>query len=149
MAGVGPAPKDPSKRRRRNAETKSSSSVSSDGRTRGPQLPKGILPDGEAWHPRTRAWWQTWRKSAQAQTFTSTDWDFLLDTALMHHKMWAGGRWDFAAELRLRVAKFGATFEDRLRLRMEVDQPGPKLASVSKPEASVTDISSRRKRLTS
>ncbi|HTI28265.1 MAG TPA: hypothetical protein VL652_45200, partial [Kutzneria sp.] len=66
------------------------------------------------------AWWDTWRRSPQAQTFTETDWDFLLDTALMHHTMWLKGRWEFASELRLRAAKFGATPEDRARLRMQV-----------------------------
>jgi hypothetical protein len=38
------------------------------------------------------AWWDTWRRSAQAQEFTDTDWDFLLDTALMHHTMWGKAR---------------------------------------------------------
>jgi hypothetical protein len=98
--------------------------VASDDELRGPELPNDAL-DGE-WHPRTVAWWNTWRKSAQAQTFTDTDWDFLLDTALMHHTMWSAGRWEFASELRLRAAKFGATPEDRLRLRMQVTGPEEK-----------------------
>lgn len=59
-----------------------------------------------------------WAESAQADTFTATDWSFLLDTALMHHAMWSKGQWTLAAEVRLRVAKFGATPEDRARLRM-------------------------------
>lgn len=59
-----------------------------------------------------------WRRSAQAETFTETDWSFLLDTALMHHAMWSKGQWTLAAEVRLRVAKYGATPEDRARLRM-------------------------------
>ncbi|HIY94956.1 MAG TPA: hypothetical protein H9821_04735 [Candidatus Rothia avicola] len=48
------------------------------------------------------------------------DWDYLLDTALIHHNMWKNGRWDFASEVRLRVAKFGATPDDRNRLRAEI-----------------------------
>jgi hypothetical protein len=147
MAGHGPAPKDPAKRRRRNAEPKPLDTLASDGRTRGPALPEGVLPDGEEWHERTRAWWATWRKSAQAQAFTPTDWDFLLDTALMHHTMWSKQRWEFAAELRLRAGKFGATPEDRLRLRMQID-PQPKApARRAEGDGSVTDISSRRSRL--
>jgi hypothetical protein len=78
----------------------------------------GDLPEGVDWHPRTRAWWEMWRRSAQADTFTESDWSFLLDTALMHHAMWSKGQWTLAAEVRLRVAKFGATPEDRARLRM-------------------------------
>jgi hypothetical protein len=76
------------------------------------------LPEDIDWHPRTVAWWNMWRRSAQADTFTESDWSFLLDTALMHHAMWSKGQWTLAAEVRLRVAKFGATPEDRARLRM-------------------------------
>lgn len=149
MAGKGPAPKDPSTRRRKNADPKPTDQLANDGRTRGPQLPKGVLPDAEDWHERTKLWWATWRKSPQAQLFTATDWDFLLDTALMHHVMWSKGRWEFAAEIRLRVGKFGATGEDRLRLRMEIDQPGRAKSSPAKAasDATVTDIRSRRGKL--
>jgi hypothetical protein len=130
MAGRGPAPKDPSVRRRRNADPAPTVEVSVDGEQRGPNLPIDVLPNHEQWHPRTREWWRTWRESPQAQTFTATDWDFLIDTALMHHTMWSQGRWEFASELRLRAAKFGATPEDRLRLRMKVTDPDP----AGKPE---------------
>ena len=145
MAGRGPAPKDAATRRRRNKDTVARITITADNRRRGPRLPKDVLGDGEEWHPRTVAWWDTWRKSPQSQVFIGTDWDFLLDTALMHHTMWSKGRWEFAAELRLRAAKFGATPEDRMRLRMSIEAPekGPKTP------ATVTAITSRRKRLLS
>jgi hypothetical protein len=137
VAGHGNTiPKDPATRRRRNADTVPTTAVSADDSLRGPDLPLGVLPDGEDWHPRTKAWWWTWRRSPQAQTFTATDWDFLIDTALMHHTMWLKGRWEFASELRLRAAKFGATPEDRARLRMQVtqpDQPAEPAAQGEKP----------------
>jgi hypothetical protein len=107
--------------------------VASDDELRGPDLPIDVLPDREQWHPRTRDWWRTWRRSAQAQTFTATDWDFLIDTALMHHTMWSRGRWEFAGELRLRAAKFGATPEDRQRLRMQVAPSAGASAEQQKP----------------
>lgn len=147
VAGRGFAPtKDPSKLRKPSkAAAQPKTKVSTDGRMRGPALPKGVTPDGEPWHTRTVAWWVTWRKSPQALIFIDTDWDFLLDTALMHHMMWSKGRWDFAAELRLRVSKFGATIEDRNRLRLDIETP-PKRATAA-AGGNVTDISSRRKRL--
>lgn len=129
MAGRGPAPKDPAKRRRRNTPTVPTTVVTPDDVLRGPEL-----PDGQEWPERTRAWWHTWRCSAQAQTMTDTDWDFLLDTALLHAAMWLGNG-AVAAELRLRVAKFGATPEDRARLRIQVsdDVPAaPKKAAASR-----------------
>lgn len=126
MAGRGPAPKDASERRRRNADTVSTVVVEADGEFHGPEL-----PDGFEWPEATRKWWDTWRKSAQAQTFTETDWSFLVDTAVLHAEFWLGNR-ALAAELRLRAAKFGATPEDRARLRLEVGTPPASTASPAK-----------------
>lgn len=121
MGGRGPAPKDPEKRRRKTDRIPSTV-VTADGILRGPEL-----PEGEDWPEATRLWWETWRQSAQAQAFTATDWSFLLDTAVLHAQLW-NGHMTAAAELRLRVAKFGATPEDRARLRMQITDPeDPKL----------------------
>jgi hypothetical protein len=115
----GPAPKDPEKRRRRNIDPIPTTVLvdDPDGEIRGPELPGGI-----DWPVVTLAWWETWRRSPQAQAFTETDWDFMVDTALLHARFWAGDE-KVAGELRLRVAKFGATPEDRLRLRMQIGDP--------------------------
>ena len=75
---------------------------------------------------------------------TDTDWDFLLDTALMHHTMWAKARWEFAAELRLRAAKFGATPEDRMRLRLTVQTPGEQ---PKEQAGSPAEVTARRRNL--
>lgn len=70
------------------------------------------------WPTMTRRWWKMWGESPLSAEYTETDWSFLLDTAYLHALYWKG---DFrqAAELRLRVAKFGATPEDRARLRIQ------------------------------
>lgn len=70
------------------------------------------------WPPATRRWWDTWGSEPMAKDFTATDWDFLLDTALLHAKVWGRGALNLLPELRLRVAKMGATSEDRARLRI-------------------------------
>ena len=76
------------------------------------------------WHPKTREWWDMWRKHELAPVMEPSDWEFLEDTALLHHGVWNGGRVSIAqqtnalAEIRQRVAKFGATLEDRLKLRI-------------------------------
>ena len=59
-----------------------------------------------------------WGESPLSADYTQTDWDFLLDTALIHARFWMGNL-SLAGELRLRVAKFGATPEDRARLRIQ------------------------------
>lgn len=116
MAGRGPAPKDPSQRRRQN-KPEQFDVITPDGKVHGPDL-----PDTHDWPEATLAWWKTWRTSAMAPKFTDTDWSFLLDTAVLHADFWLGNR-ALAGELRLRVAKFGATVEDRARLKVEIGDP--------------------------
>lgn len=114
-------PKDPAQRIRRNADTIPTTVLTDEGPNAplaGPPLPGRA----DQWPEQTQRWWWTWRRSPQAKTFTPTDWDFMIDTALLHARLW-GGDSRVAAELRLRVAKFGATLEDRLRLRMQVTGP--------------------------
>ena len=136
MAGRGAPPKAtltrPNDQARRDAQV---TKVASDGAVRGPEL-----PDGD-WHPRTVAWWQTWRTSPMSQTFTDTDWDTLLDTALLHTQMW-NGNMSVAAELRLRTAKWGATVEDRMRLKLQVESE-----AAQAKEAAPIMATDRRQRL--
>lgn len=127
MAGRGPAPKPAARRARRNADPAPAQSL----RLVRESAPD--LPDDVEWHARTRDWWATWARSELAKDFTASDWSFLLDTALMHHAMWSKGQWTLAAEVRLRVAKFGATPEDRARLRIvfaDADEKDAKRADV-------------------
>lgn len=147
MAGRGPAPKNPAARRRRNPQPIQTQVVEEDGEVRGPELPEEF-----EWPDATKRWWDTWRASPQASTFTTTDWDFLLDTALLHAAYWSGES-SVAAELRLRVAKFGATPEDRARLRLQVGDAA-KAAAAAVPSTKgkrlppgVTRLEDRRKRL--
>lgn len=137
MAGRGPAPKDPDARRRRNS-TEPLQVVAPDDETRGPEL-----PDTHEWPAPTLAWWETWRRSPQAQTFTDTDWSFLIDTAVLHAEFWLGDR-SVAAELRLRAAKFGATPEDRARLKIAVGEPA---AGKAAPKLQTKSTQDRRQRL--
>ncbi|DAZ90140.1 Bacteriophage protein [Mycobacteroides abscessus subsp. bolletii] len=126
MAGVGPPPKDPNKRARRNAGPTPLRIIPATP-VEQPPLPEfdlEVTVDGEIkaqrfkWPPRTVEWWQMWKDSPLSTEFTSTDWSELLDTAVLHARYWSGDV-KVAAELRLRVAKFGATPEDRARLRIQ------------------------------
>ena len=162
MAGRGSPPNE---RRSRDRDNVTREIIKSDGRLGGFPLPDDVLPliaekdrdpdywDGEAqreeWHPQTVRWWQNWRESPQAaKMLTAPDWDYLLDTALLHHQMWVSGgkNSERAAEIRLRVAAFGATIADRLRLRLEVEVPEE--YPVGNPaNSNVTNLEDRRKRL--
>jgi hypothetical protein len=76
------------------------------------------------WHPKTRDWWDSWRRHELAPVMEESDWEFLQDTAFLHHRAYTD-RTSIAqvtaamAEIRQRVSKFGATFEDRLKLRIK------------------------------
>lgn len=119
MAGQGPAPKDPRRRARANADPIPTTLLRSESADQPPlpRPPKWLV----AWPAQTRRWWAVWAASPQAEHFSSTDWDFLLDTALLHATVWQGEVKQLP-ELRLRVAKLGATMEDRARLRMQFAQ---------------------------
>lgn len=127
MAGRGPAPKSPARRARRNKDAQSLTRIRFE-----PGVQPG-LPDAVEWPEITRQWWAMWAESPLSDTFGVTDWDFLLDTALLHRAAWSGDL-SVMGELRLRVSKFGATPEDRARLRIQFadadekdpqDQKGP------------------------
>ena len=136
MAGPGRAPQEHLSRERDQARREAAIvKVTDDGVLRGKPLPKET-----PWHPRTVAWWATWRRSPLAQTFTDSDWDFLLDTALLHSEMW-NGETKLAAEIRLRVSAFGSTPEARLRLKLKIDD------DVSVIAQTVNMDDERRKRL--
>ena len=117
----GPVPKHPDERARRNRPTEMR--VITAEPVAQPELPTfEIEVDDEltefVWPARTQQWWQMWGDSPLSAEFTSTDWSELMDTALLHARFWKSGSTGVAAELRLRVAKFGATPEDRARLKI-------------------------------
>lgn len=147
MAGRGPAPKGKRARERDQPDVETLEDV---GESYGPDLPEGVLPDGESWHPQTVKFWESLRRFPLLKDEPEIGWQFLVDTALMHHTMWTKGRWEFASELRLRVAKYGATPEDRMRLKIKVETPsgGPASGKPKGEPDKVTSINSRRGRLT-
>lgn len=117
MAGRGPRPKDSSKRARSNSDSGIQGATIRFVRGEQPELPE--LPGGFEWCEPTRNWWRMWKESALSDHFMATDWSFLADTATLHQNVWGFGDISSLPELRIRVAKFGATMEDRARLRIQ------------------------------
>lgn len=133
MAGRGPAPKDPSTRARSNSDPVPGRKVVAPP-VKQPRLPTFKVSNPLSgrqvtfvWPAQTKAWWKMWGDSPLSADFTETDWSFLMDTAILHAAFWRGDV-KAAAELRLRVAKFGATPEDRARLRIST-APTPEAAA--------------------
>lgn len=129
MAGIGPAPKDPSKRARRNKDVVALRVVEVQA-VEQPELPAFtvmVTIDGEMvtqefeWPAMTRDWWAMLAHHPLAPEFIETDWAYLMETARLHAEFWTG-KMSLAAELRLREAKYGFTPEDRARLRIQFAQ---------------------------
>lgn len=125
MAGRGPAPKDPDRRARRNRDSNPLKVIVADPVAQ-PDLPTVMVTeDGTLvefrWPAVTEEWWRMWGASPLSAEFSASDWSFLADTARLHAQFWSGDL-KVAGELRLRVAKFGATPEDRARLRITFAQ---------------------------
>lgn len=83
-----------------------------------PDLPP-MAPMDVPWCSQTRSWWKMWKDSPLSTDFTDNDWSELMDAAILHNRLWTFGDLKSAAELRLRVSKFGATPEDRAKLRIQ------------------------------
>lgn len=142
MALTGPAPKQT--KRRQNPDTFAWVSVANEPFTGpSPELP----PEWEC-SEATLAWWETVRRMPHCALWSDSDWQFALDTAIIHARF-SESPLANAPELRLRSAKLGMTYEDRLKLRIRYvsdDEPAAK----AEPSAKVSDLASkRRKRLTS
>lgn len=115
MAGRGPAPKESDRlaSRSRKKQRVGELRVVEIEPTEQPPLPENV-----EWHPLTHDWWAMWGESPLSDDFTDTDWSELMQAAILHTRLWSGNT-SVAAELRLRVAKYGATPEDRARLRIQ------------------------------
>lgn len=140
MAGRGPAPlaqrqRDRDTRRRASAVVQ----LVADGELRGPDFPVAIVPEP---HPATVEWWDTWRRAPQAQLFLPTDWETLKRAARLQDAVMTSPKVSAAAlsELRLVEERLGATYADRLRVRIRVDTE-PELAPVT--ELRPNDIAAR------
>lgn len=77
-----------------------------------------VVKEDFIWPDITRRWWQAWADSPLTQDFTEVEWYTLLEAAMLHARFWTGDT-KVAGELRQRVSKFGATAEDRAKLRIQ------------------------------
>lgn len=96
-----------------------------DGTLIGPEL-----PETREWSQQTRDWYDMWRRHEMAPFLEPSDWSHIHDTAVLYDAFWTGelpGSSMIAgsAEIRRRCASFGATVEDRLKLRIKFVEKEP------------------------
>lgn len=114
MAGKGPPPKQNALRRNKDPYTHELS----DGPSEGRELPKGLGITSAG----AKRFWKTWAESPQSQHFLETDWAELEITTKLVDVFYREDP-KLAGEIRQRVTKWGATVEDRARLRMTFEKP--------------------------
>lgn len=118
--GTMHAQKDAATRRRRNAPTHQETTLTRDGKVRGPELE--ALTGRDDWPVGVTTWYATWRRAPQAQTFEDTDW---LRLGMLAPIVEAYLRRPSAAalsEIRMNEERLGATVVDRMRARMQLDR---------------------------
>lgn len=109
---------------RRNKAKFNSGELVWDGVERGPEL-----PDDRHWCDRTKEWWHGWRTSAQATRFDWSDWEYMLEVALLHNQLWGsdelkpGEYARLKTEIRVSLQTYGYTDGDRQRMRMTIKYP--------------------------
>lgn len=132
----GPSPKDNAQRRNVHPHAQELPASPQKGR----ELPKAIgIRTGGA-----KRFWQTWASAPQTTTWVETDWAELELTTKLVDGLYLGDL-KLAGEIRQRVAKWGATVEDRNRLRMTIetddpeDENTPEGSPESRPESNIDE----------
>lgn len=131
VTGISGPPPNPM-RARTNKDTMGGFRVlKEDGKTRGPELP-ALTPQGLPWNSKTIIWWDMWRRSPLAQLLRDTDWATMEKAALIYDQIWSTQQWakitDIAnlnRELDRITGNYGATYADRLKLRILVEDEDP------------------------
>nr|WP_235482017.1 hypothetical protein [Streptomyces roseoverticillatus] len=95
-----------------------------------------------------RRFWKTWATAPQTQRWAETDWAELEITVKLVDAFYLGDA-KLAGEIRQRVGRWGATTEDRARLRMSFDQQArEEREETSEPPRGVTSIDRYRQAFT-
>jgi hypothetical protein len=74
------------------------------------------LPEGIEWPVQTKAWWNALPSIPGSDSWLDADWQYLLDTALIHADIWGSGNFDRLPELSSRLKSFGVTPDARRQI---------------------------------
>ena len=126
MAGLGPAPKHPSARQRRN-KVATARTLSVVDKPKIPLIPK--RGPGEKWTPEALKWWhRTWSSPMSAE-YDESDFSGIVRRLYLEDAYWTAVHmgamttaFKFAAEIRIQDAEYGLTPMARRRLQWQIDQ---------------------------
>ena len=122
MAGIGPAPKPPDQRRRRNVPTRGEwQTLPLKSGRKAPTLPRRRSGTG-SWSPNTRKAWAAWWADPAASQWTVADEVAALQLAYLFEEV-EQGNLRFAGEVRQRMDGLGLTAKGKRDLRWLVGEP--------------------------
>lgn len=133
----GPVPKPTSVRRNKHKHAQQLGAEPRPGR----ELPRGLGVTTAG----ARRFWRTWSQAPQTASWVETDWAELEITARLVDEFFKGDL-KVASEIRMRTAKWGATVEDRSRLRMSL-KDRDEAAETTGPEPTPADMDEELYRL--
>lgn len=94
------------------------------------------LPEEVPWPDKTRQWWRSLPDTPGADSWSASDWEFLMTTALVHADVWGNQNFDRLAELRVREQEMGITPSARRKLGIGSEQnPSEEQKSMTPLEA--------------
>ncbi|MFD4905003.1 phage terminase small subunit [Kitasatospora purpeofusca] len=136
----GPRPKENAVRRNVHPHAQELTPDAQPGR----ELPRGlgITTSG------AKRFWKTWSTSPQSAAWAETDWAELEITTRLVDALYQGDL-RHAGEIRQRTGKWGATVEDRARLRMSIKDEHQDQDADQVPAETTTDLDEELFRLLS
>lgn len=129
MAGIGPPPKDPALRQRRN-KAPSAGTLPPPSKRRRVRVPPPAAREG-GWHPRALAFWSAlWRSSQAAELTQPIDHEVMLTLVdVVHDLQYAADfreRTAMLVQLRLLLVEYGFTKMALRRLQWTVEPEEPR-----------------------
>jgi hypothetical protein len=123
MAGRGPAPKDPSLRRRTNTPARGEwVTIWPPEKPVLPPLSRLRAPEG-GWPSRTRELWEEWRRDAATTQWGPAEMAAARELAYLHAEWVRYGPASLASEIRLRTDSLGLSLKGKRDLRYVVGDP--------------------------
>lgn len=80
---------------------------------------KPNLPADIPFPEETVKWFESWRNSPRSDDWDELQWQYLIDTALVHSAVWGSQDFGMLGELHKRLAYMGLTFEPQQEVKKE------------------------------
>lgn len=74
---------------------------------------KPTLPKSVDWPEETVSWFEAWRESPRTDGWDKQQWNYLIETAVVHAEVFASENFGMLGELRAREAYMGVTFDQK------------------------------------